>query len=69
MVDLDRAPEAAEVRRWLLEHGVETLNVAGPRESQSPGIEALAKEFILRVCGHVYCHNDGSKTLAVRRIL
>ena len=38
----------AEVRRWLLEHGVETLNVAGPRESQSPGIEALTKDFIIR---------------------
>ena len=51
VVDLDRARDAAEVRRWLLEHGVETLNVAGPRESQSPGIEALAKEFIIRVLG------------------
>lgn len=49
VVDLDRAGDAAEVRCWLLEHGVETLNVAGPRERQSPGIGALAKEFMIRV--------------------
>ena len=60
VVDLDRARDAAEVRRWLLEHGVETLNVAGPRESQSPGIEALAKEFILRACEPYKAHRRGS---------
>jgi hypothetical protein len=49
VVDLDRSPDAAEVRRWLLTNGVKTLNVAGPRESQSPGIQSLAKDFIIRV--------------------
>jgi len=33
----------------LKERQVETLNVAGPRESQSPGIEALTREFIAHV--------------------
>jgi hypothetical protein len=39
----------AEVRRWLKEERVEVLNVAGPRESQSPGIGALAREFLVTV--------------------
>ncbi len=48
-VDLDAAPEPAEVRRWLDQERVEILNVAGPRESQCPGIGALAREFLARV--------------------
>jgi hypothetical protein len=49
LVDLDAAAAPAEVRRWLDEHAVETLNVAGPRESQSPGIGAMAREFLKSV--------------------
>jgi hypothetical protein len=49
VVDLDGTPDAAEVCRWLKEQDVETLNVAGPRESQSPGIGGLTREFILLV--------------------
>jgi hypothetical protein len=46
VVDLDAPPPPAEVRRWLEEHAVTTLNVAGPRESQSPGTAAMAREFL-----------------------
>jgi len=49
VVDLDDVPDPAGVRRWLAEQRIETLNVAGPRDSQSPGIGALAREFIVRV--------------------
>lgn len=34
----DAAPDAAHFRRWLQIHKIRTLNVAGPRESESPGI-------------------------------
>jgi len=46
VVDLDQPPQAEEVRRWLKEHKVAVLNVAGPRESQSPGIAAQAEQFL-----------------------
>jgi hypothetical protein len=46
VVDLDRPAALDEVRRWLQSHGVEVLNLAGPRESQSPGIGAAAVEFL-----------------------
>ena len=51
VVDLDGKTDAAEVCRWLAERHVKTLNIAGPRESQSPGIEALARDFLIRVLG------------------
>jgi hypothetical protein len=49
VVDLDLVPDPAEVRGWLTGHDVQVLNVAGPRESQSPGIGAVAKAFIVGV--------------------
>jgi hypothetical protein len=47
VIDLDHPPELDEVRHWLRAHQVETLNVAGPRESQNPGIAAAAAQFLL----------------------
>jgi len=35
-----------EFRKWLEHHGVQTLNVAGNRESQSPGIGAFTRSFL-----------------------
>ena len=46
VVDLDQSPEAEAVRRWFSENKVSTLNVAGPRESQSPGIGEAARTFV-----------------------
>ena len=48
VVDLNFPPDGEVVRHWLEEHDVESLNVAGPRESQSPGIAAQAGEFLGR---------------------
>jgi hypothetical protein len=49
VIDLDHPRLPEEVRRWMQENRVQVLNVAGPRESQSPGIAARAGEFISRV--------------------
>ncbi|MHB1035337.1 MAG: putative molybdenum carrier protein [Pirellulales bacterium] len=46
IVDLNQPPALAAVRRWLKRNRVAVLNVAGPRESQSPGIGAQATEFV-----------------------
>jgi hypothetical protein len=46
VVDLLAPPGPAEVRAWLAGHGVETLNVAGPRESENPGIHEDAVRFM-----------------------
>jgi len=47
-VDLDATPRpTAAVRRWLAKRAPGTLNVAGPRQSQSPGIAERARAFLL----------------------
>ena len=39
----------ARVLAWLREHQIQTLNVAGPRESQRPGIYRLTGELLMGV--------------------
>lgn len=39
----------AEVRQWLVQSEPDTLNVAGPRESTSPGIFDRSMRFLLAV--------------------
>ncbi len=51
IVDLREPPSGETVLRWLREQQVEVLNVAGPRESQSPGIAADARAFLAGLLG------------------
>jgi hypothetical protein len=46
-VDLDSPLEPAEIRQWIEKHRVKVLNVAGPRESQSPNIAKAARDFVM----------------------
>lgn len=46
-LESERDPE--ETRRWLASAGVATLNVAGPRESEMPGIEERARAWLDRL--------------------
>jgi Circularly permutated YpsA SLOG family len=46
-VDLDSPVSPGEIRKWLKKHDVDVLNVAGPRESQSPGIGEMARDFMV----------------------
>jgi hypothetical protein len=48
VLDLTAQPDPAEVERWAEKHSVRVVNVAGPRESTSPGIHAQAMEFLTR---------------------
>ncbi len=48
-IDLDSDPDPASIGVWLTEHKIATLNIAGPRETQSPGIQALAHKFVICV--------------------
>lgn len=41
----------AVVRAWLAKNNIRVLNVAGPRESTTPGIYAKTKPLLLRVLG------------------
>lgn len=49
VVQIDENFDAHQIRGWLAEQAVEVLNIAGPRESQAPGIQAIAKELVRRL--------------------
>jgi len=38
VVDIEQGFDEQLIRRWITEHKIEVLNVAGPRESKHPGI-------------------------------
>ncbi len=42
------APEQA-LRRFIQEHNIKVLNVAGPRASKEPGVAAFVREVLERI--------------------
>ncbi len=51
LVDLTTNAEEMEVLGWLEANGILVLNVAGPRESEAPGIYEAARAFLDDVFG------------------
>jgi len=49
VVDLERGGDAAQIALWLQRSGIRVLNVAGPRESHAPGIQAEALALLREV--------------------
>jgi hypothetical protein len=49
IVNLVEAPATEQISNWLKESKINVLNVAGPRESGSPGIYRKALDFLARV--------------------
>jgi hypothetical protein len=49
VVDLEKSPETVTVRQWLAKHAVNVINVAGPRESTSPGVYQQAQIYLRRL--------------------
>jgi hypothetical protein len=49
LIDLTAKPSAQAVRQWGRENYVSILNVAGPRESESPGIYDQAVHFLKEI--------------------
>jgi hypothetical protein len=48
VLDLERPPDPTTVRHWVRAEGIAVLNVAGPRESQRPGIHRRARRYLER---------------------
>jgi hypothetical protein len=49
VVDLAGPTQADSVRSWLAMHRIKVLNVAGPRESKSPGIYQKARTALEKI--------------------
>ena len=51
-VDLDDDPKPVVVADWIDRTAIEVLNIAGPRESGSPGIHEAACRFLRKVLAY-----------------
>jgi hypothetical protein len=49
LVDLTKPGEPEAIRDWIEHHSIRILNVAGPRESECPGIYGAARTFLRQV--------------------
>ena len=49
VVDLNHAVDCQTLRRWLTSVRPKVLNVAGPRESQAPGIQQQVEDILIRL--------------------
>lgn len=52
IVQLEADPDVRSVSEWISVHEIKTLNVAGPRESQRPGIYREASTFVRKIILH-----------------
>lgn len=53
VVDFEKHPSPKKAAEWVLRHGLGVLNVAGPRESNQPGIHEQALRFLERMFDHL----------------
>jgi hypothetical protein len=49
IIDLAEEPESADAARWLDDRRVRVLNLAGPRESNAPGVHLAARAYLDRL--------------------
>lgn len=49
LVNLSEGPCAQEVQQWICQNGISILNVAGPRQSSSPGVDYVARRFVVSI--------------------
>ena len=54
LVDLENPLDSATVRQWIRRSGIQHLNIAGPRESQSPSIYDAARAFLEKLFVHLF---------------
>jgi Icc protein len=62
-IDLSKESDIIFLKRWLEENNIKTLNIAGPRESSSPGIYQKSVIYLRKVL-----HNMPNKTLRIIQI-
>ncbi len=53
LIDLSQEADPRKVRDWLKNNAIQVLNVAGPREGESPGIHEKASAFLREVLARV----------------
>ena len=51
LIDLTAYPKGIDVTAWIVANGIQVLNVAGPRQSEAPGVYEAARAFLNDVFG------------------
>jgi hypothetical protein len=46
LVKFTKEPSVVSIREWIVTNNIQTMNVAGPRESSEPGIYSHVKAFL-----------------------
>ena len=57
VIDMRQPPDISAIISWLVAQRISALNIAGPRESESPGIEAEAVEWLRELFRRVRASN------------
>ena len=65
IVDLSAKQDYHDLSNWLEKHSIKVLNIAGPRESQSPGIYKKSILFLNKLFHTLACtvENEDTHTL------
>ena len=58
IIDLSQGGKAALVRDWIQNSAIQVLNVAGPRESEAPGIQDMALNFLREIFAEGLCKKE-----------
>ncbi len=59
VIDLRRPWQPSQVQSWLHACAVTTVNLAGPRETGTPGVHALASDFLRAVLAPLVADKTG----------
>lgn len=65
VADLEAEPNPHRIRIWIARQGVAVLNVAGPRESEVPGVYIAARDLLRVVLGGGGCEEVAPPDLRV----
>lgn len=69
VIDVRESDAAAQAVRWLLAHDIGTLNVAGPRESECPGMYAETLRLLTLCLADHYTDTSGLLVFTPRYLL
>jgi hypothetical protein len=65
LVQLRHPGPDKRVARWLIQHRIAVLNVAGPRASKRPEIYTAARNYLLRILGGMGSHQSSSVSISM----
>ena len=61
VINLLQPPDNREILEWINENNINTLNIAGPRESKQPGIYQEAYDFLLTLLNNIILATEGTE--------